>query len=147
MTQDVDTFEELAKNWPDLFQKAKAEAVEAGHGWFDLLNNLCAMLCKDVTRLQKRKQHQDMEPDRYGPEAIKECQIQLANAIKDLPVILQIKEKFGSLRFYAINTTLTQENYIEFAENMSSCICEECGKPGVIRQNYIIRTLCDEHQQ
>jgi hypothetical protein len=61
------------------------------------------------------------------------------------PIADQVKEKYGTLRFYVNRATDTQYNYIDFAELMSGRTCEECGKPG---QTYYMgwhRTLCDEH--
>lgn len=58
---------------------------------------------------------------------------------------VQIKEKFGGLRFY------TDANYDDFrdlilaAENEAYKTCEECGKPGTLRTNGWMKTACDEH--
>lgn len=56
----------------------------------------------------------------------------------------QCKEKFGMLRFYSesANDEIVQKYCKE-----SQCICEICGKPGILRQNsnYWIKTLCDKH--
>ena len=73
--------------------------------------------------------------------------------------VFQIKEKFGTLRFYAEmpppSPEVTEEEHdirrgifeaiIERAENMSDHVCEICGKYGrlmVPRQGSWIRTLC-----
>lgn len=146
-TNDIDTFEELAKNWPELFEKANANSVEADHGWFNIINTLCSLIYDDVTRLQRTKKvYDEAEPGKFKDELIKECDVQLKNAIKDLPVIHQIKEKFGGLRFYASNLTRQQEYYIEFAESMSINTCEFCGNIGSLRSRPI-KTLCDVHHQ
>lgn len=42
-------------------------------------------------------------------------------------VALQVKEKFGGLRFYAKGGDVTTMAYIDFAESMSYKICEACG--------------------
>ena len=57
--------------------------------------------------------------------------------------VLQVKEKFGGLRFY-INTG-SQEIFdrIYRAENDSFKICEYCGAPGFPRNTGWIKTLCD----
>jgi len=64
--------------------------------------------------------------------------------------VLQIKEKFGGLRFYC-SSGLTEEQYkvILEAEEKSYTICECCGKPGKLRKgnNIWIRTLCDKHNK
>jgi len=60
--------------------------------------------------------------------------------------ILQVKEKFGGLRFYTgggESPALTRA--IEDAEAASKRICEVCGQPGYIRGARWLRALCDDH--
>ena len=59
--------------------------------------------------------------------------------------VMQVKEKFGGLRFYTNYGTEKVYSLIEKAENKSFKICEVCGKPGRPRGNGWITTLCDEH--
>jgi len=58
--------------------------------------------------------------------------------------ILQIKEKFGGLRFY-IDGSEDIQNIVTKYEKLSYSICEECGEPGEIRKLNWIKTLCDKH--
>ena len=62
-----------------------------------------------------------------------------------VPTVVQVKEKFGTLRFYVIGATDAQYNYISFAEAMSGRICETCGKPGKRLGRGWIYTSCEEH--
>lgn len=57
--------------------------------------------------------------------------------------IIQIKEKFGGLRFYC-EIDGTDEFTKLNIEGQSYNICEECGKPGKAREGGWIKTLCDE---
>lgn len=57
--------------------------------------------------------------------------------------ILQIKEKFGGLRFY-VHTAMNIMDFVAEVEEESYTICEKCGKPGKLRENGWILTLCDE---
>lgn len=60
--------------------------------------------------------------------------------------VYQIKEKFGTLRFYAgDNTTDEMGERIGEAESESAITCEECGAPGELRQGGWLKTLCDQH--
>ena len=88
--------------------------IECGDGWYKLINVLCKQLQFDI---DKNNQPQ--------LEAI------------------QIKEKFGGLRFYVNHATERQNGMIDFAENISMHICEECGSMQdiVLTEGYI-RTLC-----
>jgi len=66
--------------------------------------------------------------------------------VKEHPdyVIHQVKEKFAGLRYYVGGMTDKGHEYIMEAEGLSEITCEECGRPGKLRQhNYWIRTLCD----
>lgn len=58
--------------------------------------------------------------------------------------VLQVKEKFGTLRFYLSHGTNKMYEYIGIAENMSAMTCEICGWAGKTRNDNWIRTLCDE---
>jgi hypothetical protein len=60
-------------------------------------------------------------------------------------VALQVKEKFGTLRFYVSAYDETIGSFIEEAETKSADICEQCGKPGSLRGNRWYYTACDEH--
>jgi hypothetical protein len=60
--------------------------------------------------------------------------------------ILQIKEKFGTLRFYVGSADDEVYAAIDRAEKQSAQVCEACGKPAVTRSNgNWFKTLCDEH--
>jgi len=59
--------------------------------------------------------------------------------------IVQIKEKFGGLRFYTGELSQEGQKIITKYENLSYKTCEECGKKGTRRDGSWIRTLCDKH--
>jgi len=64
--------------------------------------------------------------------------------------ILQVKEKFGTLRFYAScpeGTNFTKfDGLITTAELASAITCERCGRPGTLRnRNGWYKTLCEKH--
>ena len=61
--------------------------------------------------------------------------------------ILQIKEKFGGLRFYVGKSSASLREMIDQAENASYSICEDCGAPGRLRGGSWLRTLCDVHAE
>lgn len=56
--------------------------------------------------------------------------------------VLQVKEKFGGLRFYTSGGNEEIHGCIRAAELKSLCTCEECGKLGRLRKR-IHGTLCD----
>lgn len=65
--------------------------------------------------------------------------------------VLQVKEKFGGLRFYI--APVTESTYrqvydrIHTAEAISYKVCEWCGEPGKERGGGWIKTLCDIHNE
>jgi len=57
----------------------------------------------------------------------------------------QIKEKFGTLRFYLLfSESVEMYNFIREAEEESAKTCEECGAPGKQREiNHWVKTSCE----
>ncbi len=89
--------------------------IDCGDGWYWLIDNLCSSLQFDIDK--------NNEPQL---EAV------------------QVKEKFGTLRFYTNGSTDKQDGMISLAEFMSSSICENCGEIGKTTTNKVgyIQTLC-----
>lgn len=87
---------------------------DCGDGWFALLNELSAKL-----------------------EAI--------NNSSDNPnaIAIQVKEKFGGLRFYVESGTDDVYALIDKAESASRRTCDTCGNEGILRQRSWWRVLCD----
>ena len=61
--------------------------------------------------------------------------------------MLQSKEKFGGLNFYAKNSTSEMQDVILKYERLSYKTCEECGEEGSVRKGNWIKTLCDTHAE
>lgn len=61
--------------------------------------------------------------------------------------VLQVKEKFGGLRFYVGGGTDDLFDAIDKAESKSFTICELCGAPAELREGAYWKTLCDRHAQ
>jgi hypothetical protein len=59
--------------------------------------------------------------------------------------VLQVKEKFGGLRFYVGEAPPAIHEAIRAAEKASYTMCENCGAPGRVRGGSWMRTLCDAH--
>ncbi len=93
--------------------------IECGDGWFDLINQLCVMLDNVIQN---------------------ETQLTIKAT--------QIKEKFGTLRFYYnISREYPYVDGIVAAfEHISSFICEECGHPGFLHKtkNGWFVTICQD---
>lgn len=116
----------LCEKYPKLFaqrnkpmnETAMCWGFECGDGWFDLVDRLCSLLQWDIDH--------NRQP-----------QIE----------VTQVKEKFGSLRFYTDVATDRQDGCISMAESMSSRICEVCGCPGATNTEGWLSTRCKKHRK
>lgn len=83
----------------------------------------------------------------FGEEMCEELRNELLkyNSLYDMRIV-QIKEKFGGLRFYVGNVPSESKIYdiIHKYENLSYKICTECGRPAHQYSNGWIYTLCDK---
>lgn len=60
--------------------------------------------------------------------------------------VLQIKEKFGTLRFYYGGGDEHTHYLVRFAETLSGRVCEDCGAAAGTRSlKGWYRTVCDDH--
>ena len=127
---------------------------ECGDGWFNLIERLCALVQHTVDRREKEiasvaAWNVDVTAgivphwwnvERDGTPAVKPIPAEIVQ-----PVASQVKEKFGSMRFYVSSATDEIYNYIAMAEAMSSVTCEECGAPGKRSGTGWVKVLCDVH--
>jgi hypothetical protein len=90
-----------------------------GDGWFDLVWRLCERL-EPVVAAGERESGRPFE-------------------------VLQVKEKFGGLRFYTNFSNEAISALIGTAGIESTHTCEVCGKPGSRRGEEWIETRCEEH--
>lgn len=68
----------------------------------------------------------------------------LSEVVEPLGVVAtQVKEKFGTLRFYIRGGSDEAYKAIRAAEGESARTCEECGADGALRTAGWYRTLCD----
>ncbi len=122
MTPELDRL--LCARYPLIFAERDLSPRETcmcwgfpGDGWFRLLDTLCSTL-------------------KAGTERRGEPQI----------VAAQVKEKFGTLRFYPRSATPAQYQVIAAAERMSASVCEVCGETGRLNTDGYYRTRCVRHR-
>jgi hypothetical protein len=126
MREELD--KQLCEKYPVLFaqrngspqETAMCWGFDCGDGWHDLINILCANIQNHIV---------------YGRGG-------------DAPqvVVMQVKEKFGGLRFYYHGGDEHISGMVRMAESWASVTCETCGDRGTIRHGGWIRTLCDKHE-
>ena len=147
----VETYPELYRNrFGDMRETLMCWGFDCGDGWYQIIDNLSYTLTMSHRGAKKDLEYwtenlgKEVWPGRIGTqEDIDREQKEFDQT--PMPVAVQVKEKFGTLRFYVDGATDAQYNYINFAEIMSGRTCEECGKPGQTYHMGWYRTLCEEH--
>ncbi len=127
MREDLDAA--LCRDFPLLYRDRNASEADTcmsfgfpGDGWEPLIRRLSEKLEPLIAALPP--------DDEEGP-----C------------CAAQVKEKFGTLRFYMMWATDEMDKYIRQAEGESARTCEECGAPGQRTSKGWIKTLCPEHSK
>jgi hypothetical protein len=71
------------------------------------------------------------------------------NVEEEIPQVVatQVKEKYGTLRFYYAGGDDMIDGMVSMAEAMSERTCETCGAPGKLRTGGWLKTLCDHHAE
>ena len=141
----------------NMMNTAMCWGFECGDGWYNIIDILCTKLCSEWLGAKSRY---DFIKDRVGEkmygnasgDIITQGEIDLRKQIMEeeaskVPVAVQVKEKFGGLRFYVRAATDKHYNFISFAESMSYRTCEVCGAPGKRYTNGWHTTLCDIHAE
>lgn len=113
----------LCEKYPKIFVDRHAPmqvtamcwGFECGDGWYPILDELCSKVQEEC--------------DLTG-EQIKAT---------------QVKEKFGTLRFYTDYTSDKIRDLIEEAAKKSAETCERCGNPGKVRGKGWYYCACDDH--
>jgi hypothetical protein len=142
-----DYFEDLAKSYPDLMEKAICqEYLGVDLGWFNIINTLCSCIYAPLQQAKFQLKAAIEYPHDTTGEYIAMQEALVKNEIDALPVIRQIKEKYASLRFYVSNSNDRIDTLISFAENMSRCTCSVCGNVGKLdNTSTSVKIRCAEH--
>lgn len=127
-----DQYEEFAKRmeetYPKMFGHGHYGGFAVGPGWWPIIEALCRQI----------QSHIDWRNENKEKRGIGDGCPQV--------VVVQIKEKFGGLRFYYDGGDDTIDGMVRMAEAWAANSCETCGRPGERRSGGWIRTLCDEHE-
>lgn len=134
----------LCSDFPVLYQERNLPMTETcmcwgfdvGDGWYPLVYQLSKFITSQVENEKSRAKY-----DKKPQEDIEKISV----------VAEQVKEKYGTLRYYWRGVGLSRateeriEGAVSFAEWMSAYICEDCGNPGETRGGGWLRTLCNRH--
>jgi hypothetical protein len=119
--EKYDTFEKhLTKKYPSMFSEPYG-GIAVGEGWWPIIESLCANIQGHI-----KWKNKDAE---VVPQV----------------VVMQIKEKFGGLRFYYEGGDEQIRGMVYMAESWASKTCEICGVPATKQTTGWIKNVCDEH--
>lgn len=162
------------RNLP-MSQTAMCWGFQHGDGWFHIIDNLCGLIQSHIDHSAKvrkeaiayNKMLDDAKKGKWGRfnEYYKAflrtpndpwVAARRADVATDEPRIVypeveqvqvtQVKEKFGTLRFYYSGGDEYISGAVVMAEAMSGTTCETCGSPGHIRGHGYVYTACDKHE-
>jgi hypothetical protein len=118
----------LVEDFPELYwqidlpmnETAMCWGFDCGDGWFEMLYELSEKLQPLVQEINNK-----YEDWKFA--------------------VVQVKEKFGTLRYYTNGSTDEIDDLVWFYEELSGHVCDVCGKPGKLRGKGWYYTSCDEH--
>ena len=127
MKRELDEY--LCKTYPkmmvnrnkDMKETCMCWGFECGDGWFPILNQLMGNIQHHI---DWKNRESEVVPH---------------------VTLDQVKEKFGTLRFYYTGGDDYISGLVSMAESMSGVLCETCGKPGTSTRGGWIKTACKEH--
>lgn len=157
---DIELDKKLCKEFPEIFRDRDNKpleifGIECGNGWYPLIRMLCKQLtkqyrnleykyhnCLEMLEVTDKSKWKDYHYKLYSVEKLEGYKLALEQSI--VPKAVQIKEKFGELRFYVDTCNKDQEKYITQAEYMSNYVCEECATMNRVYTFSMgwMRTLC-----
>lgn len=169
-------YPKIFKNrYGDMRTTAMCWGFECGDGWYNIIDKLCAniqshidwrrkqrahalrynralkaALAGDRSRLIKYHTHSGTV-DNYAlgrvEEDIAQAKFMTVSPKVTQVVAVQVKEKFGGLRFYYDGGDEYISGLSSMAESMSYVTCEVCGSAGKPNSGGWIKTLCDAHKR
>lgn len=132
----------------DMTQTAMCWGISCGDGWYNIIDVLCLKIQQLIDNPHETIEYietsvKELEPDNSSRlEFFENWKQEQEKKIIPQVEAVQVKEKYGTLRFYVNQSNDTISNWISFAETMSSVTCEECGGPGRSTGKSWIKTLC-----
>lgn len=118
----------LRKKCPKLYRNGII--FECAHGWYNIVHDLSV-------KIENILDKNPGKPDVPEGEEIEDCEM----------FAIQVKEKYGTLRFYMSTETDEISSLIGDAEALSSQICENCGALAKMRGKHWFEVKCDQCYQ
>lgn len=139
----------LSNTYPELFPDNCN--VHIPPGWLHIVIEICEAMVKQKSYLEGRIELLNQIRSESSEDTHQKLEEEIRNTVHKIkhlkyPRFEYIKEKFGRLSI-SVTPTDTELNYkLDFAECLSSRICQYCGAPG-IRRNVLglLATVCEKH--
>lgn len=141
---------------------------DCGDGWYNILDQLMSNIQHHIDWKEKQRKWamdynymaaqakagnfelfeetvKDLPNDEYKEKRLAEI---VAGDFRAIPASVpqvtldQVKEKFGTLRFYYTGGDDEISGMVSMAESMSGVTCESCGNPGECRGGGWVHTYC-----
>lgn len=142
MSPEKDAY--LCEKYPKIFANRNSDMAttamcwgfDHNDGWFTIIDRTCNIIQSHIDwRIKQRESLIKNNPyNATIPEEIPQV------------VATQIKEKFGTLRFYYDGGDDYISGVVSMAEAMTGVTCEICGNPGESNSNGWITVRCEEHK-
>ena len=152
----------------DMKETCMCWGFECGDGWFNILNQLMSQIQHHIDWNEKQRKWaidynemaaqakagnfdlfetsmKDRPNDEYKEKRLAEIVSGDFRAVPEsIPQVTldQVKEKFGTLRFYYSGGDDYISGMVSLAESMTAVTCENCGNPGSCRGGGWIHTYC-----
>ena len=142
--------DDLIEKYPKIFREHKLPMTQTamcwglavGPGWRDIIDNACSAIQWHIDH-ERKDRASILRKKRKGEKLHKWEEDFLLKPVCRQFVATQVKEKFGTLRFYFNNGDEYCDGVISMAEHMSAVTCEQCGSPGKVGGQGWITTLCE----
>lgn len=123
----------------DMSTTAMCWGFECGDGWYHIIDAACSQIQQHLNN-QWRNVDWTIDHKNFQGEPLDDVPEKLPQV-----VAAQVKEKYGTLRFYTEGNDSYVDGVLAMAEAVSAVTCETCGAPGKRRGLFWIYTACDEH--
>ena len=138
--------EKLFIKYPKIFRQKDLSSQETcmswgitcGDGWYILIDTLCEAIQQRVQFINGQKILVKSDIVRLVP---------VEQPSKMICEAVQVKQKYGGLRFYTEGEDDFIRGLISMAESMSYTVCETCGKSGKPTKTRWVKTLCQECEE
>lgn len=156
---DKELEDKLYAKYPKIFAQKDLDINESGlfwgiqceNGWYNIIDTLCDEIQSYVDQphinlemyskwLEKSLTDNDDELSEFYMKKVREVK----ESFIPQPELIQIKEKYGSLRFYLTYYDDHISTLIGFAEAYSERVCETCGAPGTMCSQGWMKVSCEK---